>query len=203
MLSCVQDALFTPHKGRSAPNSLEEARAEQGQASQTATLKAAAAAMVPKRVWASCILHSLNPRHRCWSCTALQSASHQHYLPAVMPPPCDTRLPDCFSFAIVLERMDTAWHSAQQAMLAPCYMRQNSSHCTPQSKVNISCKLESVSARCNSLLTLAAFPANYKSHASLQTLNGSYTGQHSACGPFMFCISHASHMMLCNPCRVG
>ena len=71
VLSCVQDALFTPHKGRSAPNSLEEARAEQGQASQTATLKAAAAAMVPKRVCAS---------------TALQSANHQHYLPVVMPP---------------------------------------------------------------------------------------------------------------------
>ncbi len=46
----MQDVLFTPQKGRSAPNSLEESRAEEGQASQTATLKAAAAAMVPKRV---------------------------------------------------------------------------------------------------------------------------------------------------------
>ena len=56
VLSCMQDVLFTPQKGRSAPNSLEEARAEQGQASQTATLKAAAAAMVPKRVCA--LLHT-------------------------------------------------------------------------------------------------------------------------------------------------
>ncbi|KAA6426844.1 MAG: adenylate guanylate cyclase [Trebouxia sp. A1-2] len=43
------DVQFTPQKGRSAPNSLEEARAEEAKASQTATLKAAAAAMVPKR----------------------------------------------------------------------------------------------------------------------------------------------------------
>jgi len=54
--SCMQDVLFTPQKGRSAPNSLEEARAEQGQASHTATLKAAAAAIVPKRVCA--LLHT-------------------------------------------------------------------------------------------------------------------------------------------------
>jgi len=54
VLSCMQDVLFTPQKGRSAPNSLEEARAEEGQATQTATLKAAAAAMVPKRVCVVC-----------------------------------------------------------------------------------------------------------------------------------------------------
>ena len=58
------------------------------------------------------------------------------------------------------------------------------------------------SVRCNSLLT-PALPANHKSHALLQTLDGPYTEQHSACGPFMFCISHASPMMLCNRCRVG
>ncbi|DBA81613.1 hypothetical protein WJX77_010729 [Trebouxia sp. C0004] len=45
----AEDVLFTPLKGRSAPNSLEEARAGEGQASQTAALKVTAAAMVPKR----------------------------------------------------------------------------------------------------------------------------------------------------------
>ncbi len=46
----MQDVLFTPQKGRSAPNSLEEARAEGGKATTTETLKAAAAAFPPKRV---------------------------------------------------------------------------------------------------------------------------------------------------------
>ena len=86
-VNCLQDVQFTPQKGRSAPNSLEEARAEEAKASQTATLKAAAAAMVPKRVCACCILHTLILlRDGCWSCTALQSANHQNYLPVVMPP---------------------------------------------------------------------------------------------------------------------
>lgn len=46
----VQDALFTPQKGRSAPNSMEEARAEGGKATTVETLKGAAAAFPPKRV---------------------------------------------------------------------------------------------------------------------------------------------------------
>lgn len=36
--------------------------------------------------------------------------------------PRDMRLPDCFPFAIALEHMDTAWHSAQHSILAPCYV---------------------------------------------------------------------------------
>lgn len=52
-LSSLQDLMFTPQKGRSAPNSLEEERAEAAKASASETLKAAAAAFPPKRV--SCL----------------------------------------------------------------------------------------------------------------------------------------------------
>ena len=47
---CLQDVLFAPQKGRSAPNSLEEERADGGRAHTSDTLKAAAASFPPKRV---------------------------------------------------------------------------------------------------------------------------------------------------------
>lgn len=46
----LQDVMFTPQKGRSAPNSLEEERAETAKTNTTETLEQAAAMFPPKRV---------------------------------------------------------------------------------------------------------------------------------------------------------